>query len=117
MQERIAGPDGRVITELDEDAVSVAAELLKSNGINYGMAICFLFSFLNPDHERRATEIVRNVHPGAFISASHEVVPLYREFERFNTTAVNVYVGPRTWVLSSPCSRHSGRRASRRRCG
>ncbi len=95
VQERIAGPDGRVITELDEDAVSVAAELLKSNGIN-SIAICFLFSFLNPDHERRATEIVRNVHPGAFISASHEVVPLYREFERFNTTAVNVYVGPRT---------------------
>jgi N-methylhydantoinase A/oxoprolinase/acetone carboxylase beta subunit len=93
--ERVAGPDGQVVTPLDEDAVRAAAEQLKDSGLR-SIAVCFLFSFLNPEHERRAVQIVRTVLPDAFVSASHEIVPLYREYERFNTTAVNVYIGPAT---------------------
>jgi len=93
--ERVTAPTGEVLTPLDEDAVRRAAEQLKASGVE-GVAICFLFSFLNPDHERRAAQIVREVMPAAFVSASHEVVPLHREYERFSTTAVNVYVGPGT---------------------
>src|SRR5829696_717014 len=94
-RERVTGPDGAVETPLDEAAVRRAAEQLRDAGVE-GVAICFLFSFLNPEHERRATRIVREILPDAFVSASHEVVPLHREFERFSTTAVNVYVGPGT---------------------
>jgi len=93
--ERIAGPAGQVVVPLDEDAVRAAARELRDQGIG-SIAVCFLSSFLNPEHERRAAELVREVLPGAFVSASHEVVPLHREYERFNTTAVNVYIGPAT---------------------
>jgi N-methylhydantoinase A len=92
--ERIAGPNGEIVTDLDDVEVREAAERLKASGVE-GVAVCFLFSFLNPVHERRAVEIVRDVFVDGFVSASHEVVPLYREYERFNTTAVNVYIGPK----------------------
>lgn len=95
VDERVTAPDGEVVRPLDEAAVRAAAEQLRDAGV-HGVAVCFLFSFLNPEHEQRAVRIVREVMPDAFVSASHEVVPLHREYERFSTTAVNVYVGPRT---------------------
>ena len=49
------------------------------------VAVCFLFSFLNPEHERRVAEIVREEFPEAFLSVSSEVLPQYREYERFST--------------------------------
>lgn len=94
VRERIAGPTGEVVVALDEDGVRAAARRLAADGIE-AVAVCFLFSFLNPEHERRAAELVRELMPNAFVSASHEVVPLYREYERFNTTLVNVFIGPR----------------------
>ena len=60
------------------------------------MAICFLFSFLNPEHEDRAAEIVREEFPEAHLSVSHEIVPLHREYERFSTACLNAYIGPKT---------------------
>ena len=50
------------------------------------VAVCFLFSFLNPDHEKRAGELIREEWPEVFLSLSHEVIPQYREYERFITT-------------------------------
>jgi N-methylhydantoinase A/oxoprolinase/acetone carboxylase beta subunit len=93
--ERIAGADGSVLVPLDEDAVRRAAETLVADGCE-AIAICFLFSFLVPEHERRAKQIVQTAAPGVFICASHEVVPQYREYERFSTTCLNAYVGPST---------------------
>ena len=58
------------------------------------VSVCFLFSFLSPAHERRAAEIVREELPDAFVSVSHEIVPMYREYERFSATALNFYTGP-----------------------
>ena len=51
--------------------------------------------YLNPAHEQRVKEILLEEFPEAFLSVSHEVLPLYREFERFSTVALNAYVGPK----------------------
>jgi 5-oxoprolinase (ATP-hydrolysing)/N-methylhydantoinase A len=93
--ERVAGPDGAVLKELDERAVREAARRLREEGVE-AIAICFLFSFLNPAHEQRARRIVEEEAPGLYVCTSHEVAPQYREFERFSTTCLNAYVGPKT---------------------
>ena len=67
---------------------------LRDAGVE-AIAVCLLHSYLNPDHERRIKEIVLEEFPEAYLSVSHEVLPLYREFERFSTVALNAYVGPR----------------------
>jgi N-methylhydantoinase A len=56
------------------------------------IAICTLFSFLHPDHERKIAQRLRKT--GFFVSASYEVLPEYREYERMSTTAINAYVSP-----------------------
>jgi N-methylhydantoinase A len=85
--------DGTVLTELDEDAVRAAARKLGSEGIR-SIAVCFLFSYVNPEHELRARRIVEEEIPGAYVSVSHEVAREFREYERFSTTVVNAYLGP-----------------------
>src|SRR5438309_1373517 len=95
VRERIAGGDSAVLVPLDEDAVRRAARELRAAGVE-SIAVCFLFSFLNPAHERRAAEIIAEEAPGIALSLSHEVVPLYREYERFSTTCLNAYVGPKS---------------------
>jgi N-methylhydantoinase A len=91
--ERIAPPHGDVLTPLDEDAVRAAAEYLRTEGVT-SVAVCFLFSYLDDAHESRAAEIVREVMPDAFVCTSSDVVPQFREFERFTTAAINAFVGP-----------------------
>ena len=93
--ERICGPRGEVLKPLDEDAVRRAARELGARGVE-SIAVCFLFSYLDSTHERRAAEIVAEECPDVYVCASHEVRAQYREFERFATTALNAYVGPRT---------------------
>lgn len=95
VDERILPPDGRIETPLDEGQVRAAAELFAQRGLD-AVVVGFLFSFLNPDHELRAAEIVREVMPDAFVCASSEVVNTIREYERFSTAAMNAYIGPRT---------------------
>ncbi len=91
--ERIGG-DGEVIVELDEDKAREQVRELKRAGVE-SIAICFLFSFLRPEHEQRVKEIVQEEYPEAFLSVSSEVLPQYREYERFSTVALNAFVGPR----------------------
>lgn len=86
--------DGNVVVALDEDAVRAAARRLRAFGVT-SIAIAFLHSFVRPDHELRAGELVREEYPDvAMISLSHEVLPRAPEFERTSTTVVNAYVGP-----------------------
>ena len=85
---------GEVLTALDEDQVAIAAEHLADMGIE-AIAILFLHSYRNPQHEIRALEIVRSTCPNIFVSASHELSQEYREFERTSTVAANAYLGPR----------------------
>ncbi|MFC6719946.1 hydantoinase/oxoprolinase family protein [Halovalidus salilacus] len=93
VSERLTPPDGSIELPLDEDAVAEAAAELKAEGID-AIAVCFLFSYLNDAHEQRAKEIVEEVHPDAYVTASSEVYAQFREFERFTTTAMNAFIGP-----------------------
>ena len=85
---------GEVLTALDEAAVRRALTFLAGEEVE-AVAICFLFSFVNDAHERRAAAIAREMMPGTFVSVSCEVYPQYREYERASTTVVNSYLGPR----------------------
>ncbi|WP_349295505.1 hydantoinase/oxoprolinase family protein (plasmid) [Thioclava sp. 'Guangxiensis'] len=86
--------DGEVLMPLDEAEVIAAARALRAAGVQ-AVAICFLHSYRNPAHERRAAELVRAELPDAYLSISSDVLPEFREFERFSTTVINAYVGPR----------------------
>jgi N-methylhydantoinase A len=85
--------DGAVEVSLDEQGVRAAARKLRAAGVS-AVAISFLYSFVRPEHERRAKEIVREEYPEAFICTSHEIAPEFREFERLSTAVVNAYLGP-----------------------
>ena len=84
---------GEVITPLDADAVRKAALELKGKGIR-SIAVCFLHSYINPDHELQAITICKEVFGDGHVTASHKILPVWREFERFSTTVVSAYVGP-----------------------
>src|SRR5581483_1851333 len=84
---------GDIETKLDEAAVRQAARKLREAKVG-AVAIAFLYSFVRPEHERRAKEIVQEEYPEAFICASHEIAPEFREFERMSTAVVNAYLGP-----------------------
>jgi N-methylhydantoinase A len=85
--------DGAVEISLDEDGVRTAARKLRAARVS-AVAISFLYSFVRPEHERRAKEIVQEEYPEAFICTSHEIAPEFREFERLSTAVVNAYLGP-----------------------
>ncbi len=82
---------GRILKELDPDQVDSLIPLLRASGIA-SVAVCFLFSFLQPEHEHLVTEKLRAA--GFLVSASYEILPEYREYERLSTTVVNAYVSP-----------------------
>ncbi|WP_066409434.1 hydantoinase/oxoprolinase family protein [Bordetella ansorpii] len=84
---------GQAVEPLDETAVRQAAQAMKDGGIE-AVAICFLHAYRNPAHEIRAGEILREVLPQAYVCLSSEVLPEFREYERFSTTALNAKVGP-----------------------
>ena len=85
--------DGSVETPLDEAAVQSAAKRFKELGVA-AVAVCFLHAYANPAHEARATQILRDAAPDLFVSASADVFPNMREFERWTTTTVNAYTQP-----------------------
>ncbi len=95
VRERIVPPTGEVLVPLDEEGVRRAARELRAAGVE-AVAICFLFSYLNPEHERRAAAIVAEEMPGVFVTASADIFPQFREFERFTTAGMNAFVGPGT---------------------
>jgi N-methylhydantoinase A len=89
------GADGSVVEPLAEAEVRAAARQLRDAGVA-SIAVCYLFSFRNPDHERRTRDILRQELPelAGHISLSSEVLPLHREYERTSTTVVNAYLTP-----------------------
>jgi len=92
VDERIRA-DGTVLTALDEQQLLAAAAALIAQGVET-IAIVFLHAYLNPLHEVRAVEVLRARHPALAITASHEVAPEIREFERTSTAVANAYVKP-----------------------
>lgn len=93
VSERLVPPLGEVSSPLNEEEVRNAARELRAAGVE-SIAICFLFSYLNPRHEDRARSIVAAECPGIFVTTSSEVSPQFREFERFTTAAMNAFIGP-----------------------
>jgi len=86
--------DGSVLVPLDEEKAREQVRKLKETDVE-AVAVCFLFSFVNPEHEQRVAKILREEFPDAFLSVSSEVLPQYREYERFSTVCLNAYVGPK----------------------
>jgi N-methylhydantoinase A len=85
---------GDMHAPLRRASVEEACGFLAEEGVE-SVAVCFLHSYSNPEHERVAGEIVRTLLPDAYLSLSHEILREYREFERISTTVVNAYIGPK----------------------
>ena len=85
---------GGVHVPLDEAELIATAAQLRAEGVQ-AVAILFLHSYINPDHEIRAKKLIEQHCPGLFVSASHELSKEYREYERTSTVAANAYIGPR----------------------
>jgi N-methylhydantoinase A len=86
------GPEG-VIEPLDESEPERIAAAIEAAGVE-SVAVCLLFSYVDPGHERRIAEAIRDRLPGLHVSASHEVLPRFREYERCSTTVIDAYLSP-----------------------
>ncbi|HEY7556928.1 MAG TPA: hydantoinase/oxoprolinase family protein [Candidatus Binatia bacterium] len=84
---------GKALTAIDIEASRDAIRRLKKKGVE-SVAVCFLFSFLNPDHELKIKELFAQEFPEARLSLSYEVLPQIREFYRMSTTVINAYIQP-----------------------
>ena len=89
-----AGFNGEVLIPLDEEAVRAAARKFRADEIT-SIAVSFLHSYANPEHEDRAKELILEEYPSAQVSISSEVLAVFREYERTMTTVLNAYVMPR----------------------
>ncbi len=87
---------GHIVTPLkEEDVIKAADYLVNKHGVE-AIAICYLFSFLNPAHEERTGKIINERYPNVRVSVSSKVNPRFREYERLVITAFDSYVGPET---------------------
>jgi len=84
---------GRALVRLDREAVRRAARELHAAGVE-SFAVCYLFSFMNPAHERETRALIHEEYPQAHVSLSSEVLPRIREWPRMSTTLVNAYLEP-----------------------
>lgn len=85
--------DGSVETPLDENEVREVVRELKRKKVQ-SIAVCTLFSFINPAHELRIEEIIREEYPEAYVTISSKLAPEFREYSRMSTTVLNSYLGP-----------------------
>jgi N-methylhydantoinase A len=104
------GPGGEEIEALEEPAITAAAQRIKALGID-AIAVCFIHSYANAAHERRARELILAAHPRAMVSLSAEVLPVFREYERSLVTILNSYVMP---AVSTYVGRLESRMSARR---
>lgn len=87
------GPDGEIITPLDESSVLEALTSLQTQKVS-SVAVVLLFSFMNPVHEKRIREIILDNNPDILVSLSSEVDPVFREYERTVVTTFDAYIKP-----------------------
>lgn len=85
--------DGEVLRALNEDEVRAIAGELRKEGVS-SVGICFLHSYACSAHESRVKEILEEELPGAIITASYEILPQFREYERSSTVAITAYIAP-----------------------
>jgi len=84
---------GAALVPLDEGQVRAAVQTLRAQGVQ-AIAVCYLFSFVNPAHEQRTRELCAEIAPEISVSLSSEVDPTFREYERLCVTAFDAYLGP-----------------------
>ncbi len=87
------GSDGTVVEALDEAEVERIVAAARASGAE-AIAVCLLFSYLEPAHERALAERLRAELPGVHVSVSHEVLARFREYERCSTTVIDAYLSP-----------------------
>jgi len=86
------GPEG-VLVPLAAEEVAACVRRVAALGVS-AVAVCLLFGYAHPAHEQRLAQALRRHLPGVHVSASHEVLPAFREYERASTTAVDAALGP-----------------------
>ena len=86
--------DGTILRKVNRDEVLRVLSQLKEKGVE-SLAVCFLFSFLNPENERIVEQCIKETWPEVYCSVSSTILPEFREFERLSTTVINSYLGPR----------------------
>jgi N-methylhydantoinase A len=84
---------GEELEPLNEEDVREVVDLLREQGVE-AIAVCFLHSYANPDHEARCGALLREIVPEIPVTLSHEICREWREYERTNTTVLNAYVQP-----------------------
>ena len=84
---------GEILTPLNEGELRTAAHRLLDEGCT-AIAICFLHSYANGENELKAKRIVQSMTPETYVTTSHEILPVFREFERFSTAVISAYIGP-----------------------
>jgi N-methylhydantoinase A len=92
VEERM-GPDGE-LAPLDETSLEAAVTAVEEADVD-AVAVCLLFAFAHPEHERRVGQALREALPHVYISLSSEVLPEFREYERFSTTTADAYLAPK----------------------
>ncbi len=92
IRERV-NAQGEILLELDESSINSAIERLAADGVE-AVAVGFLHSFTNPEHERRVAEAVSRALPDVAVTLSSDVSPEMREYERFSTACANAYLQP-----------------------
>jgi len=84
---------GNILQPLDEDAVRTVVRESREQGVE-AVAVCLLHSYINPDHEKRVGEIIKEEMPDCFVSLSSELSPEMREYFRASTTVINAILMP-----------------------
>jgi N-methylhydantoinase A len=85
---------GDIETQVDQSSTDAALDKLAAEDVK-AIAVCFLHSYANPENERRVAEICRARFDGkVYVTTSHEILPVWGEYERFSTTIVSAYIGP-----------------------
>jgi N-methylhydantoinase A len=88
------GADGKVVAELDEQALRISLKKLKATGQVEALTICFINAYVNGDNEKQAKAVAAEIFTDIPISISSDIVPEMQEYERTETTVVNSYVRP-----------------------
>jgi N-methylhydantoinase A len=106
--------EGDLVVPLDRKEVAEAVKDFHSKGVT-SIAICFLWSFVNPGHERAAREVVKEAFPDMFVTISSDLAPVIKEYERVATTSLNAYLSPVTAGYISRLQERLGERGYRHR--
>jgi N-methylhydantoinase A len=104
--------DGSIVEELDDEEIASLVRKLKRARVE-SVAVCLLFSFARPEHERRVERALADALGGVPLSVSHRILPEYREFERTSTVAINAYLQPLMGTYLGRLGAHVAARAFR----